>query len=194
VPALPWARQRIPLAVHLEHDGFLANGAAMTWPRNQHQQLVLRILEDSQKSFGVVPFDSIAAIWTDGRILDWNRAPFTPKDLRKEVEVVIPSAGERWKEVTSTLRLGLHPQRMLANYCRAVAASAFGELTAREKSIMYRTGVVQKKQGVSWISCTPSCITLKGKDRRHSVQVSTINGTPLESFPFRGIQTGADCR
>ena len=58
----------------------------------------------------------------------------------------------------------------------------------------YLTRVAQKRQGVCWISCTPSCMTLNGKDRRHSVQVSTMNGTPLESFPFRGIQTGADCR
>ena len=54
--------------------------------------------------------------------------------------------------------------------------------------------MVQKRQGVSWISCTPSCRTLKGKERKHSVQVSTMKGTPLESFPLRGIQTGADCR
>jgi hypothetical protein len=72
--------------------------------------------------------------------------------------------------------------------------SCFGEQTAREKSMMYWTGFVQKRQGVDWISCTSSRSTLKGKDRRHSVQVSTMKGTPLESFPFRGIQTGADWR
>ncbi len=60
--------------------------------------------------------------------------------------------------------------------------------------MMYRTGVVQKRQGVSCISCTLSCSTLNGKERRHSVQVITIKGTPFESFPLRGIQTGADCR
>jgi hypothetical protein len=58
----------------------------------------------------------------------------------------------------------------------------------------YLTGVEQKRQGVSWISCKSSRSTLKGKDRKHSVQVSTMKGTPLESFPFRGIQTGADWR
>jgi hypothetical protein len=52
--------------------------------------------------------------------------------------------------------------------------SCLGEETEREKSMMYLTGVVQKKQGVCWISCTSSRNTLKGKDRRHSVQVSTM--------------------
>ena len=102
----------------------------------------------------------------------------------------------------SSPRLGIHPLRWNKDYdasfvrspLLAVAAFAMGELTATEKSMMYLTGVVQKRQGVSWISCTSSCITLKGKDRRHSVQVSTMKGTPMESFPFRGIQTGADCR
>jgi hypothetical protein len=34
--------------------------------------------------------------------------------------------------------------------------SCIGELTAREKSMMYLTGVAQKRQGVCWISCTSS--------------------------------------
>jgi hypothetical protein len=32
--------------------------------------------------------------------------------------------------------------------------SWIGEWTAREKSMICRTGGVQKRQGVSWISCT----------------------------------------
>jgi hypothetical protein len=41
--------------------------------------------------------------------------------------------------------------------------SWIGERTAREKSMMYRTGVVQKRQGVSGIPCTFSCSTLNKK-------------------------------
>jgi hypothetical protein len=32
--------------------------------------------------------------------------------------------------------------------------SCFGEETEREKSMIYLTGLSQKMQGVSWISCT----------------------------------------
>jgi hypothetical protein len=51
-----------------------------------------------------------------------------------------------------------------------------------------------KRQGVCWDFLMSSRNTLNGKDRRLSVQVRTIKGTPLESLPFRGIHTGADCR
>src|SRR5579863_285014 len=67
-----------------------------------------------------------------------------------------------------------------------------GETTEREKSMMYLTTFVQNRQGVTRTSGVTSSVTLKGKDRKHSVQVSTMKGTPLESLPFRGIQTGAD--
>jgi hypothetical protein len=60
--------------------------------------------------------------------------------------------------------------------------------------MMYLTGFMQKRQGVCWISCMSSRNMLNGKDRRLSAQGRTIKGTPLESFPFRDIQTGADCR
>ena len=90
----------VPLAVHLDDDGFLANGAGLRGPSSQHQMLVLETLEHSQKPFGVVPFDSVTAAWTDGKVRDWDQRPFTLKDLRKEVEIVVPSTGEKWKEVT----------------------------------------------------------------------------------------------
>ena len=90
----------IPLAVRLTDDGFLANGASLDWPSSRHQRLVLRTLESSKSPFGVVPFDSITAAWTDGEVRDWNQAPFSIKDLRKEVEIVVPSTGEQWREVT----------------------------------------------------------------------------------------------
>ena len=67
-----------------------------------------------------------------------------------------------------------------------------GETTEREKSMMYLTTFVQNRQGVSRTSGVTSSVTFSGKERKHSVQVSTMKGTPLESLPFRGIQTGAD--
>ena len=68
-----------------------------------------------------------------------------------------------------------------------------GEATEREKSIMYLTVLGQNRHGVSWTSGSASSATLNGNERKHSVQVTTMNGTPVESFPLRGIQTGADC-
>jgi hypothetical protein len=91
---------RIPLLVRLADQNFLANGAFLTWPRTQHQTLTLKTLENTKSGFGVVPFDSITAAWTQGAVRNWNRAPFKLKDLRKEVEIVVPSAGEQWREVT----------------------------------------------------------------------------------------------
>ena len=67
-----------------------------------------------------------------------------------------------------------------------------GETTEREKSMMYLTTFVQNRQGVTRTSGVTSSVTLNGKERKHSVQVSTMKGTPFESLPFRGIQTGAD--
>src|SRR6266404_1949590 len=100
-PPHPWEVRGngIPLAVRLEDGGFLANGARLNWPSNRHQTLLLRALEESKVPFGVVPLDSVTAAWTDGKIRDWNQAPFSLKDLRKEVEIVVPSVGERWLEV-----------------------------------------------------------------------------------------------
>jgi len=67
-----------------------------------------------------------------------------------------------------------------------------GENTEREKSIMYLTVFEQNRHGVSRTSGFSSVVTFSGKDRRHSVQVITIYGIPFESFPLRGIQTGAE--
>src|SRR5512146_482283 len=67
-----------------------------------------------------------------------------------------------------------------------------GELTSREKSTTYLTISGQNKHAASCTSCKFSCNTLSGNERRQFVHVTTMKGTPLESFPFRGIQTGAD--
>src|SRR5947209_10508340 len=77
------------------------------------------------------------------------------------------------------------------------AASSFTEgcdTIEREKSMIYLTVLGQNKHVVSWIFCRSSVATLRGNDRRQSVQVNTTYGIPRESFPFRGIHTGADSR
>src|SRR6266849_3209398 len=101
VPALSYrSAERVPLAVRLNDDGLLVNGAGFEWPISQHQSTVLETAEASKSRFGVVPYHSIVAAWTDGEADDWDRAPIPIKDLQKEVSIVVPSQGERWKEVT----------------------------------------------------------------------------------------------
>jgi len=92
--------QTAPLAVRLGDGDLLANGAALDWPMNGHQSDVLRTLENFHATFGVVPFHSIVAAWTNGEVRDWNQAPIPIRDLKQEVEIVVPSAGEQWREVT----------------------------------------------------------------------------------------------
>ena len=74
-----------------------------------------------------------------------------------------------------------------------VSISFLGEATESEKSMMYRTLLRQKMQGVSITVPVASEDTFSGNDRKHSVHVSTMYGIPLESLPFRGTQPGADC-
>jgi hypothetical protein len=94
------AGQKIPLAVRLGDENLLVNGAGLGWPVSGHQTEVLQASEQSHRSFGVVPFHSIVAAWTDGKVRDWNRAPIPTKTLQKEVGIVVPSGGEQWREVT----------------------------------------------------------------------------------------------
>jgi len=93
------AGQTAPLAVRLEDGGILANGAAFRSPISGQQWRILKALEESHQPFGVVPFHSIVAAFTDGKENDWNQHPIPVSDLRKDVQVVVPSAGERWKTV-----------------------------------------------------------------------------------------------
>src|SRR3954470_23950812 len=76
-----------------------------------------------------------------------------------------------------------------------VATPSFlsGEATVREKSMMYRTELRQNMHGVSITAVLTSVETFMGNERRQSVHVSTIYGTPRASFPFLGTHTGADC-
>jgi hypothetical protein len=100
----PWgetaAGQEAPLAVRLEDGSLLANGARLLHPMDTHQWAVLKDLERSHSRFGVVPFHSVAAAWTDGAVDDWNRAYISISDLKEEVAIVVPSAGEQWRQVT----------------------------------------------------------------------------------------------
>src|SRR5438045_6345544 len=94
------AGQEAPLAVRLEDGSLLANGARLSTPMDNHQFQVLKALERTHSRFGVVPFHSVAAAWTDGAIDDWNRADFSISDLKEEVAIVVPSEGEQWWQVT----------------------------------------------------------------------------------------------
>jgi hypothetical protein len=96
----PSGGRTIPLAVRLGDDNLLVNGADFAWPIRGYQSDVLRTLEHSHRPFGVVPFHSIVAAWTDGEDRDLDRAPIPTEQLRKEVSVVVPSEGERGREVT----------------------------------------------------------------------------------------------
>ena len=100
----PWgetaAGQKAPLAVRLEDGSLLANGARLPRPMDNHQWDVLKTLEQNHSQFGVVPFHSVAAVWTDGAVDDWDRAYIPISNLKKEVSIVVPSGGERWRQVT----------------------------------------------------------------------------------------------
>jgi hypothetical protein len=93
--------QTTPLAVHLEDNNLLVNGAGFSYPVMGYQMDILGTLRTTKrKKFGVVPFSSIVAARTNGEVRDWDQAPIATKDLQKEVGIVVPSAGEQWKEVT----------------------------------------------------------------------------------------------
>ena len=107
------AAQKAPLAVRLKDGDLLANGAALESPMSSHQTDVLRTLEQSQSRFGVVPFHSIVAAWTDGTVRNWDEAPIPIRDLKREVAVVVPSAGEQWQTVTEKDKNGREHERQI---------------------------------------------------------------------------------
>ena len=94
------AGETIPLAVRLRDGSLLVNGARLQWPASGHQRNVLAALQHPSSAFGVVPFHSVVAAWTDGEVRDWNQKPIPIRHLQREVGIVVPSAGERWQEVT----------------------------------------------------------------------------------------------
>ncbi len=100
---LPWddsaAGTEAPLAVRLEDGGILVNGARLNRPMENYQWDVLKALEQSHSRFGVIPFHSIVAAWTNGKADDWDQTPIPIRDLKQEVEIVVSSDGEHWREV-----------------------------------------------------------------------------------------------
>jgi hypothetical protein len=92
--------RKTPLAVRLGDESLLVNGARLSWPEANHQTDVLTTLEQSRGRFGVIPFHSIVAAFTNGEVRDWDRKPIPTGTLRKEVGIVVPSSGERWRELT----------------------------------------------------------------------------------------------
>jgi hypothetical protein len=111
-----WERnggRRTPLAVRLGDESLLVNGARLPWPEAGHQTSVLDSLRGSHSRFGVIPFHSIVAAWTDGEVRDWGQKPIPSGTLRKEVGIVVPSTGERWREVHEKDRQGkVHTRRV----------------------------------------------------------------------------------
>src|ERR1700675_4102407 len=94
------AGQTTPLAVRLGDDNLLVNGAGLRWPVSGYQTEILQTLERSHRPFGVVPFNSIVAAWTNSEVRDLDQAPIPTKTLQKEVSIAVPSGGEQWREVT----------------------------------------------------------------------------------------------
>jgi hypothetical protein len=127
-----------PLAVRLEDGGLLANGAALSWPMRRHQRQVLSSLEGAHAKFGVVPFHSIVAAWTDGEKDDWDQAPIAISDLQKEVGIVVPSKGERWSTVKVKDKYGRTKTRSL---------HTLGDSVIRVKERFYLSAVDETGHG-----------------------------------------------
>ena len=51
-------------------------------------------------------FDSVAAAWTGGKTREWDQAPIPIADLKQQVEIVVPSENEGWREVVEKDKQG----------------------------------------------------------------------------------------
>jgi hypothetical protein len=150
----------IPLAIRLENAGFLANGVRLDRPGNRHHQLVLRTLERAGVPFGVVPFDSITAAWTHGEIHNWYRAPSILKDLRKEVEIVVSSVGERWRNVEIKDKYG--------NVVRTQTVHTLGDSVIRVQDRFYVSGVDETSRlpgGIYFLGASGYLVALGSRSR-----------------------------
>jgi hypothetical protein len=139
----PWRRdsaqgETAQLAVRLKDGSILTNGARFGTPISGHQSQIIRALEKSPSRFGVVPFHSITAAWTDGDVDDWSQAPFGISDLQKEVSVVVPSGGEKWKPVEVKDKHGQFHKRFI---------HTLGESVLRVKDRFYLSGVDETGEG-----------------------------------------------
>ncbi len=93
---------------------------------------VLSSLENAHASFGVVPFHSIVAAWTDGDRDDWDQTPIPIRDLQKEVGIVVPSGGERWRKVESKDKYG---------HTQTTTVHTLGDSVIRVKERFYLSAV-----------------------------------------------------
>lgn len=117
----PWGRRdwniggrKIPLAVRLKDDTILVNGAGLPWPASGYQTQVLNTLRDEGAGkFGVVPFDSVVAAWTDGEVRDWNQKPIPIREIRSRVAIAVPSGGERYRTVSEKDKYGRTRERQV---------------------------------------------------------------------------------
>lgn len=130
--------QTAQLAVRLKDGSILTNGARFNDPIDMHQRQIIRALEHSQHRFGVVPFHSITAAWTDGKIDDWSNAPFGISDLQNEVSVVVSSGGEQWKYVKVKDKNGRITERQI---------HTLGDSVLRVKDHFYLSGVDETGHG-----------------------------------------------
>ncbi len=147
----PWGRrwnsaagQSAPLAVRLEDQSLLVNGARLPWPISGHQTDVLETLQRAPARFGVVPFHSIVAAWTDGKTREWNQKPIPTKHLQKEVAIVVPSSGERWREITETDKQGRTETRRV---------HTLGDSVVRVRERYYLSAVDETGRGWGGMYC-----------------------------------------
>ena len=132
------AGQTAQLAVRLKDGSILTNGARFDEPIAWHQRQIISALEGSPSRFSVVPFHSITAAWTDGKVDDWSNAPFGISDLQREVSVVVPSGGEDWKTVKVKDKYGRITEREI---------HTLGDSVLRVKDRYYLSGVDETGKG-----------------------------------------------
>ena len=92
-------RPFLPLISGLAGGRLLVNGNRLAWPEARYQEDILRQVEHSGREFGVVPFNSITAAWTGAKVRSWDEAPFSIRDIQKQVSLAVPSQGEKWRTV-----------------------------------------------------------------------------------------------
>src|SRR5690349_15403302 len=64
-----WQGERTkPIGVRLQDASLLVNGAGLSRPESNYQMDVLTALRKSHNRFGVVPYHSIVAAFTDGEV------------------------------------------------------------------------------------------------------------------------------
>jgi hypothetical protein len=93
-----------PLAVRLP-DGFLVNGSHVSQSTTRHQSFAFGVLDGAKARYAVVPFDAVgAALRGSARRSPWPAYPDNSTreavaELQANASIVVPSNGERWREV-----------------------------------------------------------------------------------------------